>query len=145
MGASADASLGEQGEPGEADTPREDAGPTEAAIEAGFADLPPPPEAGGTPSSSSDPWATRVLDALTSVSIDPVPNGELRFKLSICKDGRSSLNAVESTMSEQEQASVLEALERVEVPAPPETITEVMPGPCATIKYTFVWSAQGVR
>lgn len=97
-----------------------------------------------------DPWATSVMKALNNMPIGAyaakAKSGEMKFQLTICKDG--SIKQVlkkGGSLPEDGQSAVLLALEQLEIPKPPKKVSDAMPGNCAKIKYTFVWSSKGVK
>ena len=97
-----------------------------------------------------DPWATSVMKALNNMPIGAyaakAKSGEMKFQLTICKDG--SIKQVlkkGGSLPEDGQNAVMLALEQLDIPKPPKKVADAMPGSCAKIKYTFVWSAKGVK
>jgi len=97
-----------------------------------------------------DPWATSVMKALNNMSIGAyaakAKSGEFKFQLTICKDG--SIKQVlkkGGSLPPDGQSAVMLALEQLDIPKPPKKVADAMPGSCAKIKYTFVWSAKGVK
>lgn len=109
-----------------------------------YGDLPPPAPALRS-ESGDEPWAGRFMQALQLANPDPVPVGELHFKLTICKDGGLQADLVRTTMDDEASAAVLEALAAVEYPAPPPELARVMPGRCGKLAYTFVWANGRVK
>jgi hypothetical protein len=97
-----------------------------------------------------DPWATSVMKALNNMSIGAyaakAKSGEMKFQLTICKDGKiKQVLKKGGSLPEDGQSAVMLALEQLEIPKPPKKVSDAMPGNCAKIKYTFVWSAKGVK
>jgi len=50
-----------------------------------------------------------------------------------------------ASLSPDEQAAVRSALEVLELPEPTAEIAASMPTSCVRLKYTFVWTAEGVE
>jgi hypothetical protein len=97
-----------------------------------------------------DPWATSVMKALNNMPIGAyaakAKQGEMKFQLTICKDGKiKQVLKKGGNLPEDGQSAVMLALEQLEIPKPPKKVSDAMPGNCAKIKYTFVWSAKGVK
>lgn len=99
-----------------------------------------------------DPWATEVMKRLNNMPIGAyaakAAKGDYKFQLTICKDGKIKENGVLSkggSLPEDGKNAVRLALESLEIPKPPKKVADSMPGNCAKLKYTFVWSAKGVK
>lgn len=99
-----------------------------------------------------DPWATEVMKKLNNMPIGAyaakAAKGDYKFQLTICKDGTIKENGVLSkggTLPEDGKNAVRLALESLQIPKPPKKVADSMPGNCAKLKYTFVWSAKGVK
>lgn len=99
-----------------------------------------------------DPWATEVMKKLNNMPIGAyaakAAKGDYKFQLTICKDGTIKDNGVLSkggTLPEDGKNAVRLALESLQIPKPPKKVADSMPGNCAKLKYTFVWSAKGVK
>lgn len=99
-----------------------------------------------------DPWATEVMKRLNNMPIGAyaakAAKGDYKFQFSICKDGKIKENSVLSkggSLPEDVKNAVRLALESLELPKPPKKVADSMPSSCAKLKYTFVWSAKGVK
>lgn len=99
-----------------------------------------------------DPWATEVMKKLNNMPIGAyaakAAKGDYKFQLTICKDGSIKENGVLSkggSLPEDGKNAVRLALESLEIPKPPKKVADSMPGNCARLRYTFVWSAKGVK
>jgi hypothetical protein len=99
-----------------------------------------------------DPWATEVMKRLNNMPIGAyaakAAKGDYKFQLTICKDGKIKDGGVLSkggSLPEDGKNAVRLALESLEIPKPPKKVADSMPGNCAKLKYTFVWSAKGVK
>lgn len=97
-----------------------------------------------------DPWATEVMKKLNNMPIGAyaakAKTGEFKFQMSICKDGTiKDVYKKGGSMGEDGQNAVMLALESLEIPKPPKKVADSMPSNCAKLKYTFVWSAKGVK
>ncbi|MCA9712150.1 MAG: hypothetical protein KDK70_40310, partial [Myxococcales bacterium] len=72
--------------------------------------------------------------------------GNFKFQLTICKDGTiKSVAKKGGTLSDDGQNAVRLALEQLDIPKPPAEVASKMGNSCAKIKYTFNWSASGVK
>jgi len=132
--------------PTDANTPYKDLPTYDKNIGNPFGD----PEGWDDLTRDGDPWATSVMKALNNMPIGAyaakAKQGEMKFQLTICKDG--SIKQVlkkGGNLPEDGQSAVMLALEQLEIPKPPKKVSDAMPGSCAKIKYTFVWSAKGVK
>jgi len=127
--------------------------------------LPPPPGPIGSPSkgdpfgdpnglddlaSAGDAWARGVLAAIEAMDVgtvyaEPIV-GDVRFQLTICKDGTVSKVAYKGGSADAtgRDLVVLE-LGRLRIPRPPAAIAEHMDGSCAKIRHTFSWTADATR
>lgn len=124
-------------------TPPEGAAP-ERAPERPYASLPPPPVTSSPPSHSA--WASDVVHALRAVRIEGGVEGELHFRLTVCKDGRTRVHeAPGSTLSPADRERVLRAFESLTLPQVPDDVASKMPQDCAQLRYPFVWDAGHVR
>jgi len=97
-----------------------------------------------------DPWATAVMKALNNMPVGSYAGkgakGDFRFQLTLCKDGSiKKVNKKGGALSTDGQDAVRLALEQLKLPRPPSKIAAKMKGSCAKIKYTFKWSASGVK
>lgn len=97
-----------------------------------------------------DPWATAVMKKLNGMKIGAfaakAPPGDFKFQLTICKDGSiKSVNKKGGSLAADGQNQVKLALEQLDIPKPPPKVASKMKSNCAKIKYTFRWSAAGVR
>ncbi|MEX1365434.1 MAG: hypothetical protein AB1Z98_20070 [Nannocystaceae bacterium] len=97
-----------------------------------------------------DPWATAVMKSLNGMKIGAfgakAPPGDFKFQLTICKDGSiKSVSKKGGSLSTDGQNSVKLALEQLDIPRPPAKVASAMKSNCAKIKYTFRWSASGVK
>lgn len=99
-----------------------------------------------------DPWATEVMKRLNNMPIGAyaakAAKGDYKFQFSICKDGKIKEDSVLSkggSLPEDGKNAVRLALESLDLPKPPKKVADSMPGNCAKLKYTFVWSAKGVK
>lgn len=97
-----------------------------------------------------DPWATAVMKALNNMKVGAYAakagSGNFKFQLTVCKDG--SVKRVDKkggTLSADGQNAVRLALEQLDIPKPPSAVSSKMKSSCAKIKYTFNWSAGGVK
>lgn len=127
--------------------------------------LPAPPGPPGTPSrgdpfgdpnglddlaGDGDPWAGGVLAAIEAMDVGtayakPIA-GNVRFQLTICKDGTVSKVAYKGgTASVDERDLVLLELGRLRIPRPPASVAANMKGSCAKIAHTFSWTVDGAR
>lgn len=97
-----------------------------------------------------DPWATAVMKALNNMPVGAYgakgAEGDFKFQLTICKDGRISevVKKGGSLPSEGQNAVVL-ALNQTKIPKPPPDVASKMKSSCSKIRYTFVWSNRGVN
>lgn len=97
-----------------------------------------------------DPWATAVMKALNNMKVGAyaakAKSGNFKFQLTVCKDGRiKTVSKKGGTLPADGQNAVRLALEQLKIPKPPPNVAKSMKGSCAKIKYTFNWSAGGVR
>ncbi|MEM9453337.1 MAG: hypothetical protein AAGF11_04105 [Myxococcota bacterium] len=97
-----------------------------------------------------DPWATQVMKALNNMKVGAYAakagSGNFKFQLKVCKDGRiSHVSKKGGSLAADGQNAVRLALEQLKIPKPPAKVSSKMKGSCATIRYTFNWSASGVR
>lgn len=97
-----------------------------------------------------DPWATEVMKKLNNMPIGAyaakAAKGDFKFQLTICKDGKiKDVLKKGGSLPQDGQSAVMLALESLEIPKPPKKVADSMPGNCAKLKYTFVWSAKGVK
>lgn len=97
-----------------------------------------------------DPWATQVMKALNNMKVGAFAakagSGNFKFQLTICKDGKiKTVLKKGGSLSADGQNAVRLALEQLEIPKPPASVASKMKSSCAKIKYTFNWSASGVR
>jgi hypothetical protein len=97
-----------------------------------------------------DPWATAVMKALNNMPVGTyaaqAKGGDFKFQLTLCKDGTVKQVAKKGgSLPADLQNSVRLELERLKLPRPPPKVAGQMKGSCAKIKYTFVWSARGVK
>jgi len=97
-----------------------------------------------------DPWATSVMKALNNMKVGAFAGkggaGDFRFQLTICKDGTiKKVDKKGGSLSQEGQDAVRLALEQLDIPKPPGDVSKQMSSACAKIKYTFVWSAKGVK
>ncbi len=132
--------------PTDANTPYKDLPTYDKNIGNPFGD----PEGWDDLTRDGDPWATSVMKALNNMPIGAyaakAKQGEMKFQLTICKDGKiKQVLKKGGSLPEDGQAAVMLALEQLEIPKPPKKVSDAMPGNCAKIKYTFVWSAKGVK
>jgi hypothetical protein len=132
--------------PTDANTPYKDLPTYDKNIGNPFGD----PEGWDDLTRDGDPWATSVMKALNNMPIGAyaakAKQGEMKFQLTICKDGKiKQVLKKGGNLPEDGQSAVMLALEQLEIPKPPKKVSDAMPGNCAKIKYTFVWSAKGVK
>ena len=97
-----------------------------------------------------DPWATAVMKALNNMPIGAyaakAKKGDFKFQLTLCKDGTIKQVAKKGGSLESDgQDAVRLALEQLKLPKPPASVASKMKSSCAKIKYTFRWSASGVK
>jgi hypothetical protein len=97
-----------------------------------------------------DPWATAVMKALNNMEVGAyaakAKGGDYKFQLKLCKDGTiKEVISKGGSAPPDLQNGVLLALQALELPKPPAKVAKQMPSNCAKIKYTFVWSAKGVK
>jgi hypothetical protein len=97
-----------------------------------------------------DPWASGVIAAIEAMDVGTVYAkpiaGNVRFQLTICKDGTVSKVAYKGgTASVDERDLVLLELGRLRIPRPPASIASHMKGSCAKIGHTFSWTVDGTR
>ena len=97
-----------------------------------------------------DPWATAVMKALNNMSIGAyaakAKKGDFKFQLTLCKDGSiKKVNKKGGSLDADTQNQVRLALEQLDLPKPPSSVAKKMKSKCAKIKYTFRWSASGVK
>lgn len=97
-----------------------------------------------------DPWATSVMKALNNMPVGAyaakAKKGEFRFQLSICKDGTiQKVVDKGGSLPPDGVHGVMLALQQLKIPKPPSKIASQMKSNCAKIKYTFKWSAGGVK
>lgn len=127
--------------------------------------LPAPPGPIGTPSkgdpfgdpsglddlaSAGDAWARGVIAAIEGMDVGtayarPIA-GDVRFQLTICKDGTVSRVAYKGgSASVDERDLVLLELGRLRIPRPPASIAAHMDGACAKIRHTFSWTVDATE
>jgi hypothetical protein len=97
-----------------------------------------------------DPWATAVMKALNNMPVGAYAakggKGNFKFSLKICKDGTiDKVTEKGGSLPPDGKHGVILALNQLKIPKPPAKVASQMKGRCANIKYTFVWSAGGVR
>jgi hypothetical protein len=97
-----------------------------------------------------DPWATAVMKALNNMPVGAYAakgkKGVFKFQLTICKDGTIKNVANKGgSLPPDGQHGVILALNQLKIPKPPPKIAKQMKSNCAKIKYTFAWSAGGVK
>lgn len=99
---------------------------------------------------NGDPWATAVMKALAGLPVGAfgaqMGEGTARFQITVCKDG--SVKRVKKTggsLDAAGQSRVANAVRLLRFPKPPPAVASRMPGRCAKIKYTFVWSSDDVE
>jgi hypothetical protein len=97
-----------------------------------------------------DPWATSVMKALNNMKVGAYAakgsGGDYRFQLTICKDGSiKSVTGKGGSLPQEAQNAVRLSLEQLDIPKPPSDVSSKMKGDCAKIRYTFAWSASGVK
>ncbi|MCA9656427.1 MAG: hypothetical protein KC501_41370 [Myxococcales bacterium] len=97
-----------------------------------------------------DPWATAVMKSLNGMKIGAfaakAPPGDFLFQLTICKDGTiKTVSKKGGSLAADGQNQVKLALEQLDIPKPPPQVASKMTSSCAKIKYTFRWSASGVK
>ena len=91
-----------------------------------------------------DPWATAVMRALNGIKVPSFAaksfNGQYRFELKICKDGRiDKVYTKKASGSADLDNAVKGELLRLKIPKPPSKIANKMKSPCVKLKYRFVW------
>jgi hypothetical protein len=100
--------------------------------------------------SAGDPWARGVIAAIEAMDVGtpyakPI-EGNVRFQLTICKDGTVSRVAYKGgTASVDERDLVILELGRLSIPRPPADIAAQMRGSCAKLGHTFSWKVDGTR
>lgn len=97
-----------------------------------------------------DPWATDVMKALNNMKVGAYAaqgaTGDFKFQLTICKDGSvKQVSKKGGSLPADAQNGVRLSLEQLDLPKPPPDVLKKMKSNCAKIRYTFVWSARGVR
>ncbi|MGH1342562.1 MAG: hypothetical protein ACRBN8_13460 [Nannocystales bacterium] len=97
-----------------------------------------------------DPWATAVMRALDQMSVGAfgakMGEGTSKFQITLCRDGRvKKVQKKGGSLRAADQARVANAVRVLRLPKPPPTVASEMKGSCAKIKYTFVWSNEGVK
>ena len=100
--------------------------------------------------SAGDAWARGVIAAIEAMDVGtayakPIA-GDVRFQLTICKDGTVSKVAYKGgSASVDERDLVLLELGRLHIPRPPAAIAAHMDGSCAKIRHTFSWTVATTR
>ena len=100
--------------------------------------------------SAGDAWARGVLAAIEAMDVgtvyaEPIA-GDVRFQLTICKDGTVSRVAYKGGSAEVDGRDlVLLELGRLRIPRPPASIAGHMQGSCAKIRHTFRWTMGGTQ
>lgn len=100
--------------------------------------------------SAGDAWARGVIAAIEAMDVGtayakPIA-GDVRFQLTICKDGTVSKVAYKGgSASVDERDLVLLELGRLRIPRPPASIAAHMEGSCAKIRHTFSWTMAGTE
>lgn len=100
--------------------------------------------------SAGDAWARGVIAAIEAMDVGtayakPIA-GDVRFQLTICKDGTVSKVAYKGgSTSVDERDLVLLELGRLRIPRPPAAIAAHMDGSCAKIRHTFSWTVDAAR
>lgn len=99
---------------------------------------------------AGDPWAGGVIAAIEAMDVGTVYAkpiaGNVRFQLTICKDGTVSKVAYKGGSATQDERDlVLLELGRLRIPRPPAAIASHMKGSCAKIGHTFSWTVDGTR
>lgn len=97
---------------------------------------------------AGDPWATGIMRALNGMAIPAwaarASAGNFRFKLKVCRDGRIAQVIIKGRSGDDDLDDAIQAeLQRTRLPKAPANISKLMQGDCTTLKYTFVWSADG--
>jgi outer membrane biosynthesis protein TonB len=97
-----------------------------------------------------DPWATGVMKALNAMSIPAwaaqVPDGKYGFRLKVCKDGRISKVYTKTSSGKPSLDNAIGSeLMRTRLPPMSAAMLKVVPGNCATLKYSFTWGGDRVR
>lgn len=127
-------------------TPYDDPATVDRALGDPFAD----PEGWDDLTRAGDPWATEVMKRLTNMPVGTYAggglDGDFRLRLTICKDGRiKRVHDAGGTLSEAGRDAVRLALSIVRLPEPTAEIARAMPSECVALKYTFVWTDDGVQ
>lgn len=99
---------------------------------------------------AGDEWATGVMKRLANMPVGWYAGepgaGEFRFQIEVCKDGTiGKVLDKGGTMSVDDRKAVALALDMLELPEPTREVAATMPGNCAKIRHTFVWSGSRVR
>jgi hypothetical protein len=97
-----------------------------------------------------DPWATAVMKALNNLKVGAYAakggGGDYRFQLTICKDGSvKTVTGKGGSLPADGQRAVQLSIEQMDIPKPPAEVAKKMKSDCAKIRYTFAWSAGGVK
>ncbi len=97
-----------------------------------------------------DPWATAVMKALSRLPVGAfgakMGDGTAKFQITLCRDGRvKKVQKKGGTLEAADRARVANAVRSLKLPKPPVEIARKMKGSCAKIKYTFVWSNEGIE
>ncbi|MCH9683559.1 MAG: hypothetical protein K0V04_19125 [Deltaproteobacteria bacterium] len=133
--------------PALSEVPAQNEAPTSPSVAPDYTALPPPPEESSPPlDSSRDSWAAEVMQAFEEIQIDPSIDGELRFRMTVCKDGRAKFHVEDdSNITSAGRQAVLRALNTVTIPPPSAPIREHMPAECSKVNFVFTWSPRGIR
>lgn len=97
-----------------------------------------------------DPWATAVMAELNKLQYPTWAgqggSGTYAFKMQICKDGTvKSVIKKGSTGDPKLDKAMQNEIERMKIPKPPANVASKMKSSCVFLKYSFKWSAKGVR